>query len=126
MPCVLIVEDDPESRAMLEALVATQGYDVMSAANGLEALDRMAERIPCVVLLDVDMPVMDGYQFRAMQLRDPHLASVPVICVSGFFQPDEVIPKTGVPCFQKPIDFERLLSDIRDACGQFGSSSQNV
>jgi CheY-like chemotaxis protein len=115
---VLIVEDDEELRPMLETLLQTEGYETMSVVNGQEALDRLAERLPCLVLLDIFMPVMDGYQFRARQLRDPRIATVPVLCVSGVFDVDEVVRRTGVNCLRKPTDPDRLLREIRSTCGE--------
>ena len=61
MPCVLIVEDEPDVREFMEVLLQTSGYETMSAPNGLEALQRMRARRPCVVLLDLMMPVMNGW-----------------------------------------------------------------
>jgi CheY-like chemotaxis protein len=61
MPCVLIVEDDPDIREFMELLLADAGYDTMTAENGSLALERMRARRPCLVLLDLAMPVMDGW-----------------------------------------------------------------
>ena len=74
MPCVLIVEDDSDIREFMELLLADAGYDTMSAENGSRALERMRARRPCLVLLDLAMPVMDGWEFRERQLADPELA----------------------------------------------------
>ena len=68
MPCVLIVEDDADIREFMQFLLSASGYETMTAANGEEALHRMRERRPCMVLLDLMMPVMDGFDFRARQL----------------------------------------------------------
>ena len=104
MPCVLIVEDDPDIREFMELLLADAGYDTMTAENGSRALERMRARRPCLVLLDLAMPVMDGWEFRERQLADPELAKVPVVCITAAFDPDErqrasqgtVPPQTGV------------------------------
>ena len=87
MACVLVVEDDKDVREMLDLLLTTSGYETMTAENGAIALQKMRERRPCVVLLDLMMPVMNGWRFREQQLADPTLAPVPVVCVSAVHQP---------------------------------------
>jgi CheY-like chemotaxis protein len=81
---VLLVEDDEFIREDLCALLQVQGYRVVCAANGEEALQCLhsGDR-PCVILLDLMMPVMNGWDFRAAQLRDASLAGIPVLLLSG-------------------------------------------
>src|SRR5205085_12014163 len=82
---VLVVEDDHDVReALVEALEASD-YHPMAAANGSEALQRLrsGSEPPCVILLDVMMPVMDGREFREEQRRDPALAEIPVVVLSA-------------------------------------------
>jgi CheY-like chemotaxis protein len=116
MACVLIVEDDEDSRHMLETLLASSAYDTMSAANGREALEHMRRRRPCLVLLDMMMPVMDGWQFRNEQLQDPALATVPVVCVTAYFTPREIEDKLGLRCIPKTAQFDSILPAVDKAC----------
>ena len=116
MPCVLIVEDDGDVREFMELLLQTSGYETMTASNGREALDRMHEKRPCLVLLDLMMPVMNGYQFREQQLADDDLADVPVVCVTAMFNPSEVVDRLHVKCLAKPIEFDTLLTEVASAC----------
>jgi CheY-like chemotaxis protein len=116
MPCVLIVEDEPDVREFMELLLQTSGYETMSAPNGLEALERMRGRKPCVVLLDLMMPVMNGWEFRERQLEEAGLADVPVVCVSAVFDPQQVASRLHVPCLKKPVEFPALLSEVAQAC----------
>ena len=116
MPCILIVEDDDASRHMLELLLASNDYETMSACNGREALDLMREHRPCLVLLDLQMPVMTGWEFRERQLRDPSLADVPVVCVTAFFNPGEVEQQLGLRCLPKAGQFTAVLDEVRTAC----------
>ena len=75
---ILVVDDDRASVEALRELLKKEGHDVVCAENGREALERLREgRKFCVILLDVMMPVMNGYEFREEQLRDPALASIP-------------------------------------------------
>src|SRR5262245_34872901 len=81
---VLIVDDDYDIRATLHEILSDEGYDVASSANGFEALQALRSgTAPCLILLDLMMPVMDGWQFRAQQLSDPTLASIPVVVLSA-------------------------------------------
>ena len=80
---ILIVEDDPSTRAFLAELLQSHGYPVMTATDGEHALTVAREKSPCLILLDLQMPGMDGFAFRAAQLRRPDLANTPVIIISG-------------------------------------------
>jgi CheY-like chemotaxis protein len=75
MACsVLVVEDDSATRQLLVTCLQLEGFTVETATNGVEGLQHMRHHLPCVVLLDLMMPVMNGEQFRCAQLKDPSLA----------------------------------------------------
>jgi CheY-like chemotaxis protein len=76
----------------------------------------MRARRPCLVLLDLMMPVMDGWQFRAEQLSEPALADVPVICVTAVAEHSERLERLQAPCLQKPVEFQTLLDVVEGAC----------
>ena len=116
MPCVLIVEDDQDIREFMQVLLSASGYTTMTAANGLEALERMREVRPCMVLLDLTMPIMDGFEFREHQLQDTRLASVPVLCLTAMFDASYVKARLSVPCLNKPISVDRLLEEVAACC----------
>jgi CheY-like chemotaxis protein len=116
MSLVLIVDDDARIRALMARLLETSGYSAAEAANGEEALVAMRERRPCVILLDLQMPIMDGWEFRRRQLADPDLADVPVICVTGYYDLSDVFRTSGVRCFTKPVQLSALLQAIREVC----------
>ena len=80
---ILIVEDDFDIREALTQILEEEGYAVREAANGREALDVAARELPSLILLDLMMPVMNGWQFRAEQIKDPRLAPVPVLVISA-------------------------------------------
>ncbi len=122
MPCVLIVEDDDDVREFMELLLTSSGYETMAASDGAEALEKMRSRRPCLVLLDLQMPRMDGWEFRARQVGDARLASIPVLCLTAYNEPQEVTRELGVPCLAKPADFPTLLREVRIACGLQPSS----
>src|SRR5436190_19900143 len=84
MECIMIVEDDPDTREMLERFLQLEGFDVRTAANGQIALQSLqADSSPRVILLDLMMPVMNGWQFRQAQTKDPRLSQIPVVVVTA-------------------------------------------
>ena len=82
-PLVLIVDDNDDVREVLAFMVSTAGYRVETAADGFEALDKLREFHPCVVVLDLMMPKMDGQTFRREQLADETVRDIPVVCYSA-------------------------------------------
>jgi len=118
MPRVLIVEDDRDTREMLARFLELEGFHVTTAENGRDALVRLrATSPPSVILLDLMMPVMDGWQFRAVQKQDPDLSQVPVVVVTA------AGPRNAVPSIDadgwlpKPVDLDALLTAIQPFCG---------
>jgi CheY-like chemotaxis protein len=112
---ILIVDDDKEVRIALAELLEGEGYTVAGAHNGHEALKLMRGGLrPAIILLDLMMPVMDGWDFRSEQRRDPAFSHVPVVIVSASgFSPESIHtqfrPAAYVP---KPLEHQRLLDVI--------------
>lgn len=112
---VLIVEDDDDIRADLMAILRVKGYSVDQAANGREALARLHDGVaPCVVLLDLMMPVMNGWELRQAMKDDPRLADVPVIVMSGAGRENERVDADAV--LYKPFELSRLLELVGRFC----------
>src|SRR6476661_759937 len=112
---VLIVEDDPDTREMLAALLATKGFHAVGAEDGLEGLHLLrtvrhrAPDVPCLVLLDLKMPRLGGNEFRRAQLGDPIVATVPIAVMSGAADLEKMAAAMGaVATLTKPIDFDVL------------------
>src|SRR5690349_7468544 len=82
-PHVLVVEDDRDVADLFVLIARLQGYSADSAANGEEALRKLRSRKTSLVVLDLVMPGMSGWDFREEQLRDPEIADIPVLCVSS-------------------------------------------
>jgi len=116
-PCVLIVEDDDDVRELMQLLVSTAGYETMTARDGQDALVKMRQRRPCLVLLDLQMPRMDGWEFRARQMQDLSLSDIPVVCVTAFFDPAQVTRQLGLRCISKPADFPSIIDAVETTCG---------
>ena len=117
MPQVLIVDDDEPVRRLLELLLKTSGYDTVTATNGVEGLEQMHRQLPCLVLLDMMMPEMDGFEFRRQQLADPNLARVPVVCLTGHYEPEQIGLQLGVACLKKPLHFPDVIDAVEAKCG---------
>jgi len=113
---VLLVDDDGDVREALADCLTAAGYQVATCSNGLAALDwlRAAPRPPGLVLLDMMMPVMDGWQFREEQLAHPSLAAVPVVMLSARY---DTPAHAGVEQLRKPIRARDLVAVVARYCG---------
>jgi DNA-binding response OmpR family regulator len=113
---VLIVEDDADLRDMMAQFLLLEGFRPETVANGQEALDYLRSGpTPAVILLDMMMPVMDGWEFRREQQRDPRVANVPVIVLTALDRTR--VGDIGEAAFmKKPLDFDRLLDLVRRYC----------
>lgn len=112
---VLVVDDDEIIQGFLFEALADEGYDVKTAANGRQALAVLSSWVPHLIVLDLMMPEMDGWAFRAEQVRREHLARVPVIVLSATRDLERqaaVLGAAGV--FAKPFDLNALLSTVSD------------
>jgi CheY-like chemotaxis protein len=112
---VLIVDDDVDIRDLLAETLAETGFDVATACNGLEALTALrCEQVkPAAILLDLMMPVMDGYGFLDQRRVDPALASIPIAIVTAGHGIDRDRLGHDVPILHKPFDVQELLGVLR-------------
>ena len=110
---VMVVEDDEGIREALCDLLQSEGFDVVAAVHGADALSKLRGEAPHpdVILLDLMMPVMDGWAFRAEQRRDELLARIPVVVITASRQAD-VAGLEPRALLKKPIDFDELLRVI--------------
>jgi CheY-like chemotaxis protein len=103
---VLIVEDETELRDSLRELMEEEGYEVLVAADGREALEQLASARPSVVILDLIMPVMSGNELYDAMQADPSLATIPIIISTS----DPSRSPSGVPVMKKPVNIRRLIA----------------
>jgi CheY-like chemotaxis protein len=111
--CILLVDDDVGFRDALTRLLEANGYTTVAAGDGRQALRLLrAGTAPALILLDLRMPVMDGPAFRAEQLRDPELRSIPVLVLSADRTPAGDPRFRGVAVYPKPVDPDDLLRAV--------------
>lgn len=110
----MVVDDDDDGTDALRFLLESHGYVVWTAGNGREALDHLRRGPrPCVVILDLVMPVMNGWEFLRERARDIRIARVPVVVITGG-QADSGTLKE--PVLKKPLHFMALLDEVNRAC----------
>ncbi len=120
MATVLIIEDDPDMRELERTALTGSGHEVMLASNGSEGLRELERRKPCVILLDLMMPVMDGLTFLIERERRGVGTEIPVVCVSagGTDIVNRAMRLGAQACIQKPADFDELCDRVDEYCGK--------
>lgn len=116
---VLVVEDDRDIRESLEDVLTAEGYRVVTAENGRQGLDRLREETdPCIILLDLMMPVMSGGEFLAELRANDVLATIPVVVVSAW--PDEaaLVRSQTQGYVKKPVALDVLLELVARYCSK--------
>ena len=115
---ILVVEDDQDISESLRDLLESEGYHVATAANGREGIEvlRAQNLQPCVVLLDLMMPVMNGWQFLEAKAADDGLSAIPVVVVSAYGDRFDSACKATAGFISKPIDLGRLLGLVHRLC----------
>ncbi|HXH30694.1 MAG TPA: response regulator [Bacteriovoracaceae bacterium] len=111
---ILVVEDDTSIRELLVELLESEGYDVASAVNGLEGLKYLqGENVPDLILIDLMMPVMDGYSFRTEQLKNENWASIPTVVMSAEANAKEKMKNFSITAFlSKPVELDTILKTV--------------
>ena len=115
-PLVMVVDDDDDIRETLIGLLEDEGYRAVGFPTGREALEGLRGGLsPNVILLDLMMPVMDGAEFRRLQLADPELAAIPVILITAAgLEPIQRSDYSEV--LRKPLKVDRVLAVIAEYC----------
>ena len=117
---VLVVEDNGNARESLVMLLEAEGFEAEGVENGRDALRVLRGGYDaCLILLDLMMPIMDGWTFRVEQRRDPRLADIPVAVLTATVNPAQEAQRLGaVAAFQKPLDIRRLLDVVGQYCSK--------
>ena len=112
MTRVLIVDDEPDIRDTLQEFLADAGFAVTTAADGAIAMDQLTEERPCLVILDLIMPVLDGNELIERMRESEELADVPIVITTS----DPARAPSGIPVMKKPMNLNRLLTVVRQHC----------
>lgn len=118
---ILVVEDDPANRALLERLLTLAGYAVICAGDGAKALALARSEAPDLIIMDMGLPVLNGWQATHRLKSRPATSAIPVIALTAFALADDRAKCLSVGCDEydtKPIDVDRLLVKIRMFLGE--------
>lgn len=116
--CIVIIEDDPEIRETIRSVLEFEGYELLLAANGKEGLEILANasfQAPCMILLDLMMPVMNGWEFAAAIRNVRRLSRVPIVVMTAF--PESAGALQGYPVLRKPFSLGDLVKIVETSCG---------
>ncbi len=114
---VLVVDDDKDLLRLMSKFLRLEGFNPAQATNGQEALDYLRGGGDAnVILLDLRMPVMDGWEFRKEQREDPGIASIPVVVLSGTEADHRDLGAAAA--FREPVSFPEILGAVRQLCPQ--------
>jgi CheY-like chemotaxis protein len=115
-PTILVVDDDADTRELMATWLDAEGYRVQTATNGKEALKLLKREVPCAMLVDLMMPVMDGAEFRRRVQAMPAISSVPFILVSAAHNAAWVARDLDIDVVGKPFDADQLLALVASRC----------
>jgi two-component system, cell cycle response regulator DivK len=113
---ILVVEDQPDGRQIIRDMLAGTGYEITEAENGEEALAAIAKQRPDLILMDIQLPIMDGYTATRLIKTDPALRSIPIIAVTSYALAVEERKARAAGCddyVTKPFSPRQLLAKIR-------------
>ena len=113
---VLLVDDYPDAREMYTEYLEFSGFDVIQAGNGQEALERAADSAPDIILMDLSLPVMDGWEATRRLKADPATRDIPIIALSAHAMAgdrEKAIAAGASDYITKPVDTDQLLSLMR-------------
>ncbi|MDP9311940.1 MAG: response regulator [Chloroflexota bacterium] len=118
-PCILVVDDEAPMRDVVVEILEDEGYAAASVANGADALRYLQHTsdLPAVILLDLNMPIMSGWDFRLAQLNDPRLAAIPVVAFSaGATVQRQAHNINAAGYLPKPVEYMELVRTIAALC----------
>ncbi len=123
MKTILVIDDEVILAEMLQALLEDEGYRVITAGNGREGLERLAEQPPDLILCDVMMPLLDGRELCREVQAHPNYGAVPIILMSAASAAAELDDCQYAAFLSKPFDLDDLLNTINNLLGQPGLAS---
>ena len=116
---VLVIEDDADLREMVAVLLETGGYESVVCADGVQAFAQLNAGLwPCMILLDLMMPKMDGWQFMEQLRAVPAFASIPIVVLSAYGTPEGVRSLGAADYLKKPFDPDAMLAAVERYCSK--------
>lgn len=114
---ILVVEDEKGIQDIIKIALEMEGYKVFTADNGKEGLELLPKmQTPCLILLDLMMPIMNGWEFVEALSKEMTLATIPVVIVTAYGERAHSVPSKGI--LKKPIDLDALLDQVNKWCDQ--------
>jgi two-component system cell cycle response regulator DivK len=113
--CILYIEDNPDNSLLVQRVLSAEGYDVIVAGNAREGLALATSHKPAVVLVDINMPEIDGYTVTAQLRKIPHLARAPIIAITANVMKGDREKTLAAGCdgyIQKPIDIDNFPKQL--------------
>ena len=121
---ILVVDDEPSLVEAISSVLEDEGYSVATARDGRDALRALHDGLrPCLAILDLMMPTMNGWELRAAMLADPQLAAIPVAIVSAFARGEMNTLQPTATIIQKPFELSEIVQLAGRYCGEAGSRS---
>ena len=115
---IIVIEDDEDIRSSMKDILEFEGYQVRTACNGKEGLELLrGSAFPCVILLDLMMPIMNGWEFLAACRADARLVNIPIVVLTAG---DARSPEGATRFIKKPTDIEDILKVVEEYCGRPG------
>jgi two-component system, cell cycle response regulator DivK len=114
---ILVVEDQEDSRRILRDLLKSADYEIMEAVNGEEALTAAATQRPDLILMDIQLPIIDGYEATRRIKADPALRAIPIIVVTSYALSGDESKARAAGCdayITKPYSPRAILAKIRE------------
>jgi two-component system, cell cycle response regulator DivK len=119
-PTILVIEDNEQNLYLMRFLLEKQGFRVLSAMDGREGLEQARQSVPAAILLDIQLPGMDGHAVAAALRRDPRLDRIPIIAVTSYAMPgdrEKCLASGATAYIEKPIDPATFVEQIRQHLG---------
>jgi CheY-like chemotaxis protein len=117
--CVLFVDDEIVVAEIAKRKLESSGYEVMLAHDGEEAFEALKTKIPDLIVLDVQMPNMNGYTFMMEKVRNPHYLPIPVVVLTAYGEMEPLFKRHGVKSYLlKPLKLEDLLDQVKSIVGE--------
>lgn len=129
MTTILIADDNADLRNLLMIQLGNHGFSVLAATDGLEAIEIARSASPALILMDLNMPELDGWEATCQLKRDPQLKDIPVIALTAYSLPGDKVRALHAGCegfHSKPVDIDALLVDINRLAATDGKDIMNV